>query len=459
MEGHLIKQQFRNEERGQQRKERGAFCRGAEDPPHGTGSARSFDMCSLPRHPTFIAHGHRRSMEPRRRGDTTNSLPVLPAMHATEAARRTGTRGIDDSLDLGSPAPRKSVGGMRHADPKAQEPRDEWGWRRMDHLLESGASATRETSAQLPPRDERGDQRESRGAEDTKRGRPAKRERRFHHFLVARGRPRERSRGERKGQEGQREGRWQESGEVEVKGSAIMKSGYEDAASLVSRQPLFPEISTSEHLDGDEVLDTDAEGRLHSPNVPAYLAADPALDHGSKREKICMKPPSTGDYFSKLAPWMTFTLHESVSLLGLLLQCLTQPSGDIFPLPTDVKVLHELWEDKPEIDLLVKGLCVGLNSMYGLELENPFPPTFAQRRVLEFLRSQSQVVSSWDERFEETSWHDFFRLKTVNYTGEEVLCAQYTTWGNLSPAMPKEIASVPLSEVCELGCRHYVEHF
>ena len=98
-----------------------------------------------------------------------------------------------------------------------------------------------------------------------------------------------------------------------------MKLGYEDAASLVSRQPLFPEISTSEHLDGDEVLDTDAEGRLHNPNVPAYLAADPALDYGSRhlitgpsvKKKICMKPPNTGDYFSKLAPWMTFPLHES----------------------------------------------------------------------------------------------------------------------------------------------------
>ena len=97
--------------------------------------------------------------------------------------------------------------------------------------------------------------------------------------------------------------------------------------------------------------------------------------------------------------------------------------------------------------------------MYGLELENPFPPTVHQRRVLEFFRSQSQVVSSWEERFEETNWHDFFRLKTVDYTGEEVLCAQYTTWGNLAPAMPKEIALVPLADVCELGCRHYeVQH-
>ena len=155
-----------------------------------------------------------------------------------------------------------------------------------------------------------------------------------------------------------------------------MKSGYEDAASLVSRPPLFPEISASEHLDGDEALDTVAEGRLPSPDVPAYLAAGPAFDHGSEREKVCVKPPSMGDSFSKLAPWMTFTLHESVSFLGLPLQCTTQPSGDIFPLPTDVKVLHELWEDKPEIDHLVKGLCVGLNSMYGLELENPSPPIF-----------------------------------------------------------------------------------
>ena len=178
-----------------------------------------------------------------------------------------------------------------------------------------------------------------------------------------------------------------------------------------------------------------------------------------EREKVCMTPPCMCDSFSRLAPWMTFTLQESVSFLGFPLQCATQPSGDIFPLPTDVKVLHGLWDDKLEIDDLVRGLCVGLNPLYGVELENPFPPTVHQRRVLEFLRSQSQVVSSWEDRLEETNWHDFFRLKTVDYTGEEVLCAQYTTWDNLAPAMPKEITSVPLAEVCELGCRHHVENF
>ena len=47
----------------------------------------------------------------------------------------------------------------------------------MGHLSEGGASAARETSAQLPPGDERGNTREPRGAKDTERGRPAKRER------------------------------------------------------------------------------------------------------------------------------------------------------------------------------------------------------------------------------------------------------------------------------------------
>ena len=238
-----------------------------------------------------------------------------------------------------------------------------------------------------------------------------------------------------------------------------MNVSYEEAGSLVSGQPHFSPLSVSEHPDGDDALDTVAEGRPLSPDVPAYPAADLAFDPGSEREKICVTPPCMGDSFSRLAPWMTFTLKESASDLGLPLQCMTQPSGDIFPLPTDVRVLHELWQDMPENVDLVRALCVGLNSMYGLELENPFSPTIQQRRVLEFLLSQSQVVSSWGERFEETTWHDFFRLKTVDYTGEEVLCAQYTTWSNLAPAMPKEIASVPLAEVCELGCRHYVENF
>ena len=212
-------------------------------------------------------------------------------------------------------------------------------------------------------------------------------------------------------------------------------------------------------LAGDGTPGTAAEGRLLGPEVPAEHPADPAFDPRSEREKVCMKPPCMGDRFVAVAPWMTFTLRQAVSLLGLPLQCTTQPSGDIFPLPTNVEVLQaHSGVESSEVEIL-RGICLGLNSMYGLALENAFPPNSHQDGVLKFLLSQSQVVSSWAEHFEETNWHDFFKLKTVDYTGEEVLCAQYTSWENLAPAMPKEIASVPLVEVCELGCRHYVENF
>ena len=79
--------------------------------------------------------------------------------------------------------------------------------------------------------------------------------------------------------------------------------------------------------------------------------------------------------------------------------------------------------------------------------------------VLRFLEGQTRTVLEWEEKFEETSWQEFLQVKTIDYCGEEVLCAQYTTWDNLSPATPSEIASVPLADVVELGCRHYVMNF
>ena len=69
------------------------------------------------------------------------------------------------------------------------------------------------------------------------------------------------------------------------------------------------------------------------------------------------------------------------------------------------------------------------------------------------------MVMGWPERLEETSWKSFFELKTIDYCGDEVLCARPTSWANLAPAMPAEVASVELSEVCELGCKQYVDHF
>lgn len=91
--------------------------------------------------------------------------------------------------------------------------------------------------------------------------------------------------------------------------------------------------------------------------------------------------------------------------------------------------------------------------------ENRFHPTILQKEAIRYLSREAQVAAAWPERLEEVTWQSFFQLKTVDYCGDEVLCAQSTSWANLAPAMPAEVASVRLEEVCELGCRHYVEHF
>jgi hypothetical protein len=60
---------------------------------------------------------------------------------------------------------------------------------------------------------------------------------------------------------------------------------------------------------------------------------------------------------------------------------------------------------------------------------------------------------------EAPTWTDFFRVKGIDYRGEEVLTAQTMRWENVAPALPPEVGSVALEEVVELGWRHYVVNF
>eukprot|EP00438_Fugacium_kawagutii_P001200 Skav225232 [mRNA] locus=scaffold2946:159013:164268:+ [translate_table: standard] len=51
------------------------------------------------------------------------------------------------------------------------------------------------------------------------------------------------------------------------------------------------------------------------------------------------------------------------------------------------------------------------------------------------------------------------RVKNIDYKGDEVQIARYFTWDNVGPALPAQVGSVPLVEVCSLGCQYYVTHF
>ena len=441
------------------REEHRVVCRRSQDQENGEAGTGSTHLRRLPGHPELAVDSQRRRLGFGGWSDSASGMPILPADHAIEAAGRTGPRGPDSGVVAGSPFTRPSSRSLRRPHSEVQELRNERGRSLVDDLAEGGARSSRTTSAQLSCRDAGGYQREQRGTEDQKRGCTAARKGGFRKFLLERRRKGQGQRRKEQRKEGQGEGRRQAGREM-TKGSSHTMSPDPKGGELTSQgRPESAMSSVPARLVGDGTLGTAAEGRFLCPVVPADHPADPAFDPRSEREKECMKPPCMGDRFVAVAPWMTFTLRRAVSSLGLPLQCTTQPSGDIFPLPTNVEVLQVHSGVEPSEVETLRGLCLGVNSMYGLALENAFPPNSHQEGVLKFLLSQSQLVSSWTEHFEETNWHDFFKLKTVDYTGEEVLCAQYTSWENLAPAMPKEIASVPLVEVCELGCRHYVENF
>ena len=80
-------------------------------------------------------------------------------------------------------------------------------------------------------------------------------------------------------------------------------------------------------------------------------------------------------------------------------------------------------------------------------------PTRASLSVCKNWCKRVKVFCALDLPMETLSWDDLFKVRTVDYMGEEVKVARWFTWGNINPALPKEIGTVPLEEVCELGSR------
>lgn len=65
----------------------------------------------------------------------------------------------------------------------------------------------------------------------------------------------------------------------------------------------------------------------------------------------------------------------------------------------------------------------------------------------------------WPERVPASTFDDLFKIKGVDYRGEEVKLAQALTWSSMSAAFPKEVGSLELQDFCTGGCRIYVQEF
>ena len=159
--------------------------------------------------------------------------------------------------------------------------------------------------------------------------------------------------------------------------------------------------------------------------------------------------------FSGVVEWLGPKLDDFLTW-----RCKTVPTGRIFPLPTSGLVLAALYPDCPQdaVSLLCM-LVKGLNSLNGEGMTGSTTVTPCQRRCLDFLVGECKRVALWPKGDGNCSWDSFFKIKAIDYKGEEVLTAQPIQWENAAPALPVEVGSVDLASVCELGCKHYVNNF
>ena len=132
-----------------------------------------------------------------------------------------------------------------------------------------------------------------------------------------------------------------------------------------------------------------------------------------------------------------------------------------FPcLPLSRSVLVALFPEMSQ-DELWWLVCVvlSLNSTWGGEVVFKGNCNAVQKSCLERLLKDVRRFCSMDCLVEDLVWDEFFRIRSIDYKGDEVRVAQKFSWNNIAPALPREIGRVPLADVCSEGSRHYVLHF
>jgi hypothetical protein len=141
-------------------------------------------------------------------------------------------------------------------------------------------------------------------------------------------------------------------------------------------------------------------------------------------------------------------------------RCRAQPTGRVFPLPMSDLILKATFPtDPPRTLSCLRLLVLSLNSLNGEGLFAEERVSPFQKKVLGFLMENCRRVSNWTIEQAPADWASFFSTKSVDYRGEEILMAQPIEWENISPALPDEVGAVELSQVVELGSKHYVERF
>ena len=160
----------------------------------------------------------------------------------------------------------------------------------------------------------------------------------------------------------------------------------------------------------------------------------------------------------ELGPRVQQWLQEVVPLRS-------QPMGrrdkaTLFPLPASSSLLSESFPQLCPLGVSwLCNVCMGLNSLWGDGLTFEGEITGIVLDCLKLIVTDIQRVCSLTGKVDHFDWENFFTTRSIDYKGDEVKTAREFCWSNIAPALPKEIGRVPLSEVCTLGAKHYVENF
>eukprot|EP00435_Cladocopium_sp_Y103_P013721 s1034_g3.t1 len=132
----------------------------------------------------------------------------------------------------------------------------------------------------------------------------------------------------------------------------------------------------------------------------------------------------------------------------------------VFPLPTSRNRLVKFFVSAQphEIDWVL-AISLALNSFWGGPLFNDLEVSTFHGRILESFLHDIHRLCEIADTVDDFDWNSFFQCRTIDYRGEEVKTAKSFCWANIGPALPKEIGVVPLRDLCEQGCRFYVDHF
>ena len=136
-------------------------------------------------------------------------------------------------------------------------------------------------------------------------------------------------------------------------------------------------------------------------------------------------------------------------------------ASGLFPLPTSREYLQEFFEGQDQgLTSWLISLCISLNCLWGdgSYFCDARPEGFKRVLVKDLANEVQRLSGIKSSDGIEFDWTSFFKSRTVDYQGEEVKIARSFSWANIAPALPKEIGKVPLSDICDLGTKFYVDN-